>query len=69
MSKFFTAGTTTLGFYVTRTALESIEITDELWLELLAALFAEQQIIAGTDGMPIAADFPSVPEPTTPPAE
>ncbi|QOV63483.1 hypothetical protein [Kosakonia pseudosacchari] len=64
MSKFFTAGTTPPGFYATRPALESVEITDELWLELLAAQFAGQQIIAGEDGMPVAADFPPVPEAT-----
>lgn len=69
MSKYFTAGTIPPGFYATRPEIESVEVTDELWQELLAEQFAGKQIIADADGMPIAADFPPVPEATTHPVE
>ncbi|EPN1928640.1 TPA: hypothetical protein ACX3KE_001235 [Enterobacter kobei] len=69
MPKYFTAATTPPGFYTTRPEIESVEVTDELWQELLAEQFAGKQIIAGADGIPTVADFPPVPEATTHPVE
>lgn len=68
MAKFFAAGTTPSGFYATRPEIESVEVADELWRELLAAQFTGQQIIAGADEMPLTVDFPPAPEASTPPA-
>lgn len=69
MSKYFTAGTIPPGFYATRPEIESVEITDERWQELIAAQYAGQQIIAGAGWMPVAADLPPVSEADTHPAE
>lgn len=62
MAKYFTPGTTPPGFYATRPEINSVEITDDLWRELLTAQFAGQQIITSEEGVPIAVDFPQGPD-------
>lgn len=52
MAKFFTPGTTPPGFYATQPGIESVEITDEFWQDLMAAQFSGRQIIAGEGGLP-----------------
>ncbi|HGH4632865.1 TPA: hypothetical protein ACJIWZ_004158 [Enterobacter kobei] len=61
MSKYFTAGTIPPGFYATRPEIDSVEITDELWQEMMTAQAAGRKIIAGADGMPVLADIPVIP--------
>lgn len=58
MVKYFTAGTTPPGFFETRPEIDSVEITDELWQEMMTAQAAGRKIIAGADGMPVLADIP-----------
>ncbi|MCR1298369.1 hypothetical protein [Enterobacter kobei] len=61
MTKYFTAGTTPPGFFETRPEIDSVEITDELWQEMMTAQAAGRKIIAGADGMPVLADIPVIP--------
>ncbi|HGH8123673.1 TPA: hypothetical protein ACJOGX_003905 [Enterobacter kobei] len=69
MTKFFTPGTTPPGFYASKPEIDSVEITDERWQELISAQFSGQQIVVGEGGMPVAVYFPPVPDVSTLPAE
>ncbi|MEQ4450990.1 hypothetical protein ABNT06_06075 [Kosakonia sacchari] len=58
MPKYFTAGTTPPGFFETSPEIDSVEITDELWQEMMTAQAAGRTIIAGADGMPALEEIP-----------
>lgn len=60
MPKYFTKSTSPVGFYSTKPeGIESVEISDTLWLELISAQNKGKIISVDSAGFPIIEDMPA----------